>query len=520
MIYDGANFRINIEGADSTIILDSWTNTLKANIASSTGEILLDEGARTFYGNFRGDIRATDNSHIIDYANKNIFANNIEGNLIDGFGNMVFDYEGSKFQGNFAGDLYDREGNIVANVTDKVWYGDVAGNVLGDNNTTLDIQNGVLNHDVFGNLFADSGRMSFDKETGTFKGTFAGEFFDYNGNNIFDLLQSATESTNEIVNDLGETVFNANAGVFSQPVNGDFAGSFTGNLHNEVGEMIYSPSSDHLKIASADIEALSATLTGKFAGDIFNPYTNELKYDATMEHWQNVSLTGYIYAQSGAEVFDPYNNIVSSQKTYTKELYASKVDVDSVEISAEGLMLNIESAFSTPAIEAKFYRENTPDIPHWFQQGIELCGLGGSWMQPGPAKPGDGMPALTWTTVIETGPNPEDSSYFDSTVMPVGSINKSVVAYVGAKIPDDDVFDYTKANEDGYGTSGEIVFAVNNVDLGPQYARIDKFGKMHITLADLKVDGETGVIPSDPIAPDSWLQVTVNGETKFLPLHS
>ena len=519
MIYDGANFRINIEGADSTIILDSWTNTLKANIASSTGEVLLDEGASTFYGNFRGNIRASDNSMIIDNVTRNITANNIEGNLIDGFGNMVFDYEGSKFQGNFAGDLYDREGNIVANVTDKVWHGDIKGKIIGAENQ-VDIQNGVLNHDVYGNLFAESGRMSFDKETGTFKGTFAGEFFDYNGNNIFDLLQSATESTNEIVNDLGETVFNANAGVFTQPVNGDFAGSFTGNLHNEVGEMIYSPSSDHLKIKSAEAEIFTGVFNGKYSGDIYNPYTDALKYDSTMEHWQDVSLTGYLYAQSGAEVFDPYNNILSTQKMYTKELYASQIDVDSVQIDAEGMRFNIESAFSTPAIEANFYRDQVPNIPHWFQQGIELCGVGGSWMQPEGSSPGDQMPALTFSTVLETGAPADDSSYFDSTVQATGLINKSIVSYIAGKIPDDDVFDYTRAQEDGYGTSGELIFAVNNVEIGPQYAKIDKWGKLHITLAELKVDGETGVIPSDPIAPDSWLQVTVNGETKFLPLHS
>lgn len=519
MIYDGANFRINIEGADSTIILDSWTNTLKANIASSTGEVLLDEGAKTFYGNFRGDIRSEDNSLIVDHLTKDITANNIQGNLIDGFGNMVFDYEGSRFHGNFVGDLYDSNGDVVANVTDRVWYGDVQGKIVGEENS-IDIQNGVLNHDVYGNLYAESGRMSFDKETGTFKGVFAGEFFDYNGNNIFDLFQSAAESTNEIVNDLGETVFAANSGTFHQPVSGDFSGSFTGNLHNEVGEMIYSLSSDHLKIKSAEAELFTGVFNGKYSGDIYNPYTNALKYDSTMEHWQDVSLTGYLYAQSGAEVFDPYNNIISSQKIYTKELYTSSIDIDSVQIDAEGLRLNIESAFSTPAIEANFYRDQIPNIPHWFQQGIELCGVGGSWMQPEGTKPGDQMPALTFTTVLETGAPADDSSYFDSTVATTGLINKSCVAYVGAKIPDDDVFDYSRADQDGHGTSGELLFVVNNVEAGPQYTRIDKWGKLHTSLAELKVEGETGVIPSDPIAPDSWLQVTVNGETKFLPLHS
>ena len=110
MIYDGASYRINIEGADSTIILDSWTNTLKANIASSTGEVLLDENSSTFMGKFKGNVVNKQNEIIVDIETKNIHANNVHANLIDHFGNHVFDFETGRFMGNFVGDLYNSSG--------------------------------------------------------------------------------------------------------------------------------------------------------------------------------------------------------------------------------------------------------------------------------------------------------------------------------------------------------------------------------------------------------------------------
>ena len=49
---------------------------------------------------------------------------------------------------------------------------------------------------------------------------------------------------------------------------------------------------------------------------------------------------------------------------------------------------------------------------------------------------------------------------------------------------------------------------------------LDSEGKLATTLNEFKVSGETGVTPSNTSTPDSWLQATVNGETKFIPLYS
>ncbi len=523
MIYDGASYRINIEGADSTIILDSWTNTLKANIASSTGEVLLDENSSTFMGKFKGNVVNKQNEIIVDIETKNIHANNVHANLIDHFGNHVFDFETGRFMGNFVGDLYNSSGEVVGHADDATWHGNVKGNVISPDGVPL-FDNGMYTGDLSANIFDSEGGIAYDKEQKLFYGNLVGKLVNENGEFMLDTETTTFSGTfdgdvvGNIMDNNGIIVFNPNAGEFSKQVSGEFSGTFVGDIYNEIGEVIYNHSSETLAVKALDVESADGNFSGIFMGDIVNPYTGDTKYDATSMHWTGVSLTGTLYNNNGAEVFNPEASTISVNNVYTRNIIASSLDVDSTVISNEGIFLNVESAWSEPAIEAKFYRDQMPEVEHWFQQGFELCGVGGTWMAPAPSKPGDKLPALTWNATIQTGMPGEDSSFYDSTVQATGTTQKAVVAYVCGKIPDDDKFTYH--DDDGMGCSGELHFVVNNVDDGPKYSKIDKYGKLHTTLAEFKVDGETGVIPSEPNTPDSWLQITVNGETKFLPLHS
>ena len=523
MIYDGASYRINIEGADSTIILDSWTNTLKASIASSTGEVLLDEQTATFFGTFKGNIIANNDEVVFDADTKEVYAKNIHANLIDHFGNRVFDFETGVFKGNFVGDLYDDTGAVVASVGNRTWYGNVSGDVVDDKGNSL-FANGMFSGDIVSNIYNSEGVIAFDKDNTLFYGNLQGNVISEHGALLVDKETGTFNGdvngnlVGNIMDEIGTIVFNPHSGEFNKQVNGQFAGTFLGDIYNEIGEVVYNHSSESMRIKNLDVESADGTFSGEFQGNIVNPYTGDIKYDATMQHWDSISMSGYLYSAAGAEAYDPEQNIFSSSKLFTKDIVCSHIDIDSTEIGNEGIFLNIESAWSQPAIEAKFYRKQEPDIPHWFQQGIELCGVGGTWMQPAPSKPGDSLPALNWNATIQTGTDPEDSSLFDSTAEETSTTQKSVAAYITAKIPQDDKFKYMDI--DGHGCSGELHFVVNNVEAGPQYTKIDKWGKLHTTLAEFKVDGETGVVPHNTSTPDSWLQMTVNGETKFIPLYS
>lgn len=524
MIYDGASYRINIEGADSTIIVDSWTNTIKANIASSTGEVLLDEQTGTFQGKFKGDLLTNDGRPVFD-ANSNQFtADAFNGNIKDIFGNIVFDYEASRLHGALVGHLYNDNGELVANTDTKTWHGNLNGNIVdAQGNIVFDADTATISYDIVSNIYNSEGHIAFDKDTTTFTGTFVGNFVGSNGNTIYDSETNRFEGQfhgpliGDIVNLSGATVFNSNSGEFHIPVNGTFSGDLLGNLVNEIGETVYNHSSDHLRVKTADFGTADGAFTGTFAGDLLNPLTGEVKYDSSMGHFHNVSMTGYLYSSAGAEVFNPDQNVLSSKSLFSQNIVCSHFDCDSTQISNEGIFLNIESNFSQPAIEAKFYRETPSNIPDWFQQGIELCGVGGSWMAPKAVTPGHSLPALTWNAVISVGEDPEDSSYDGSTLQATSLNTKAVVAYIGARVPEDSTFDI---EQDIRGACGELVFVTNNHETGVNYMTYDQHGRLHTTLAEINTEGETGVTPSNTATPDSWLKITVNGETKFLPLYS
>ena len=86
------------------------------------------------------------------------------------------------------------------------------------------------------------------------------------------------------------------------------------------------------------------------------------------------------------------------------------------------------------------------------------------------------------------------------------------------KIPDGATFDVNAGDQRG--APGELVFQTQAQDYSVNYMILDSEGKLDTTLNEFKVSGETGVTPSNTSTPDSWLQATVNGETKFIPLYS
>jgi len=55
-LYDGASYRINIEGMDSTLIVDSFRGIIKANIVDVDDYIIVDYENKTFHGNFVGNV--------------------------------------------------------------------------------------------------------------------------------------------------------------------------------------------------------------------------------------------------------------------------------------------------------------------------------------------------------------------------------------------------------------------------------------------------------------------------------
>jgi hypothetical protein len=616
-IYEGGQYRIDIVGSDSSLIVDSNTGTIRANIANHEGDVLLDLDIAKMYGSLQGNIFDTE-SNIAYNASEKTFHGTFDGALtknglvlinqhssnvpladdIYGPGNLVaYDRQQNKFYGNFVGNVVDNSGNVLL-ATDTEFpklVADVQGNVYDNNgvvvldvdngrlenisytgsiqkqiepgvydyaynqdtdtfkgkfhgniidesqNILLDVDNHKINVSLYGHIRSlQNNNIIYNADTETFAGNVSGDIidemdsvvlntsmrrlsssvYDSNGNVLLDYENRTFYGTVTGVNanvlegdivDGTDTIFTVHNRTFLEEISGSFVGSFKGNLLDGDNNYVFDYSANSLNAGSVN----ATTLTGHHAGTHSGNYTHTdgVLFDATLKHWSGVSLNGNIFADNGLEVFDATANTLSSQTVYADTVVATSLDLDTTEITSDGISVVVESAFSMPALTGKFYRATQPNIPDWYQQGIRVEAIGGSWLDPLAVTAGTKLPALAFNAAIAISPDEEDSTYERDNDMQFAT-----VAGIYAKIPDDAVIS-TSAGEHR-GAPGELIFATQSTSYGSNYMIFDANGQLAVDLKDFKVHGETGVTPSDTSTPDSWLQATVNGETRFIPLYS
>ena len=619
-LYEGGQYRIDIVGADSSIIVDSNTGRISASLSNSVDTIVVDTEAAKFYGSLVGSVFDSTNNIAYDPDTRQ-FSGNLQGSMVDTFGDTIidsqsvnvplqaniigstgyvgFDLETRMFKGNFHGDLKDREDNVILamdadepvlraslsgnmyasngaqvfNTADRLFknaslQGDIidpSGTVLldhdngtfhgvfsgsirsmSDGSLLIDQTNGQYRGDLVGNIVGrTTGDILYNNDSERFYGTFVGNVSDEAGNTILsnsitnpkvqaNILKSdgsvlldyntgifhgivsnmvATSVAGDIINPTTkDTIFSAGEGIFETPITADVYGSFTGNILNSDREYAYDASFDTWSSNRVIATELFGHLDGTFAGNI--THTDGTLFDAETKHWSNVSLTGYLFDNNGLEVFDPQANTLSTRTLYADNVIATEIDMDSVQIKADGIQIAIESAYSMPAFTGQFYRATTPNFPDWVQQGIRLEALGGTWLAPEAVAAGHKLPSIGWAAAIAVDENYEDSTNSDMS----NGEQYAIVANIYGKVPDGATFSTTAGDQRG--APGELVFQTQAQDFSVNYMVLDSEGKLTTTLNEFKVSGETGVTPSNTSTPDSWLQATVNGETKFIPLYS
>jgi len=616
-LYEGGQYRIDIVGGDSSLIVDSSSGTIRANIENHSGAIVFDLDIRKLYGSLQGNVYDTDSDIAYDSSLK-IFHGTFDGTLtnkgfvvinqhssnvplasdIYGPGNVLaYDRLQNKFYGNFTGNIVDSTGNVLLS-TDSDFpkiVADVQGNIYDSSGVViLDVENNRLNNisytgsiqkqitpgnydyaynqttDIFkgkfyGNIIDESsnilidadthkiniplysdirslinGDIVYDANTETFAGNVSGDIvddgydivlnpslrmlqasvYDGRGNILLDyenrtfygsvVSQYSTTLEGDIV-DGADVIFALQSRTFLEDISGNFVGSFKGNVLNGDDNYVFDYSANQL---SAEIVS-ATTLNGHHTGTHSGNYTHSdgVLFDATLKHWTGVSLNGNIFADNGLEVFDPTANTLSTTTVYADNVVATSLDLDTTEITSDGIRVIVESAYSMPAVTGKFYRATQPNIPDWYQQGFRVEAIGGTWLDPLPVTAGTKLPAFAFNAAIEVNPEPEDSTFELDSDMKFAS-----VAGIYAKIPNDAVIS-TSAGEHR-GCPGELIFATQSPTYGANYMVFDANGQLAVDLKDFKVHGETGVTPSNTSTPDSWLQATVNGETRFIPLYS
>lgn len=295
-LYDGASYRINIEGTDSTLVVDSYRGVIKANLIDSKDQIIVDCNAGVFYGDLTGSV-INDLGAIVVDPEERLFFGNVVGNVVDQLGNIVVDNLQQLFHGNVIGDVINDIGSIVVDSNEKLFFGNVVGNVVDElGNVIVNTSDRIF----YGNIVSRSGNTIVDTENETFVGNFLGNIVDPTGVIIYDHINNSLWLENLSVSSLIE-------------------GNLKGNVYSDNGTLSYDAHSNSSTLERLSVNSVEVNeiITGNFTGNIFDALGNRvyniedgniIVENITVNDSLYGSLRGNVFNSSGDVVFDFLNN--------------------------------------------------------------------------------------------------------------------------------------------------------------------------------------------------------------------
>ena len=477
-LYDGASYRINIEGTDSTLVVDSYRGVIKANLIDSNDRVVVDCNAGIFRGDLTGSVIDNVGNIVVDPEEK-LFFGNVVGNVVDHLGNVVVDNLQQIFYGTVIGDIVNDIGAIVVDSNEKLFFGNVVGNVVDHlGNVVVDTSDRIF----YGNIVSRSGNTILDTENETFVGNFLGNIVDPTGVIIYDYINNSLwldnlEVSNFIQGNVKGNVYNENGNlmydsftnsaelneltvkkinagdiVVTDSVVGEFVGTFAGNVYSHLGEIIL----------DTDIQTIKANLLSECMGIAYDYITNTF-----------------------------YGNFVGNMLNQT--LSCSILNVGDKENATNGSV----SIFSNNSLEDDYGPLSIYVSKNSTSPGvINLIKTRGTIKNTQPVQPGDSIVGLLFGT--QSGKTLES-------MLPVGFIE--VVVPENSTVQEGKVegqFNLQLSN-----SNGEIRTVLS----------VESDGCLHTKIKDLTVVGETGNAPLNANTPTKWLEISVNGETVFMPLY-
>ena len=316
-VIQGSNYNINIVGDNSSLIVNSATNsvtgdTIRANtfridgtVRDSSNSIVIDGSNSYHYGSFFGDLTGTftgavlgningdligdvvgsvfsdDSSLIVNGIDKSINAPGgidtgnirVTGQIRDQFGNLIIDSTNSYHYGSFFGDLTGTfTGSVLGNITGDL-IGDVQGSVFSDDSSLIvngidksinapgGINTGNIRvtgqiRDQFGNLIIDS---TNSYHYGSFFGDLTGPVTGNVTGNVTGILTGSVIGFVE--GDLSGSVFSDNSTLLVDGVTGTIpAENLVGSAQiNVTGDLKGNlRSADNTLIVNASTKAVDA----------------------------------------------------------------------------------------------------------------------------------------------------------------------------------------------------------------------------------------------------------------------
>lgn len=181
----GEAYRLDIVGADESVLVDSWTSQIKASVVAKDGTLQVDVDTGKIFGPMVGDVLGIDGNTILDTVANTLTAD-VVGNVLDNEGNIIVDVSLGFVNANITGNVVDSSGGIVVDAINKTidadaiygtFYGDLIGNVTTDS-TLFGTFSGDFNGSHYGEFYGSitgdvTGNLTGDA-TGNFTGVLTG----------------------------------------------------------------------------------------------------------------------------------------------------------------------------------------------------------------------------------------------------------------------------------------------------------------------------------------------------------
>ena len=219
----GDSYRLDIVGADSSIIIDSWLSQVKASVVNKDGQLQVDTTFGKLYGPMVGDVEHESGDILLNSDTRTAYFD-VVGSIKNQSGDKVLDMNTGLLTGNLKGSIVD------SNTNELVW----------DSSTSTFKADRIVG-DFYGTLHGELDLIG--EVAGTFRGNLNGNTTGHHYGNV----TGTTEGTH-----IGEV--KNEAGVVTLQANGDLNGNLKGKIITPDGDdVLASVSYTHLTLPTSGV---------------------------------------------------------------------------------------------------------------------------------------------------------------------------------------------------------------------------------------------------------------------------